>query len=250
MIELHVGYYYGIAQHLAALEEMAGRLQNPKHPLSEEMRRQARGDGSLAALLAHCERAGLSVSVRAIRELQHDLESPMAADELSRAIAFVHKAIGHELDSIVVFQVDKGRMQFLEATVFGPGVVEHFPSVEFDGREAKKCFAFARNTACVFHLMRIMELGLYSIATHVNVPLKNRRDWDTVLVQIEARLHNGTAEKKEFLIDAAAQLRAVKRAWRNPVMHVASSYDDEQTRDIYTAVKSFMQHLATELREV
>ncbi|MFZ1980558.1 MAG: hypothetical protein WAU61_04570, partial [Smithella sp.] len=48
--------------------------------------------------------------------------------------------------------------------LFGDFVNAKFPSASFDIIEAGNCFATARYTACVFHLMRVLEIGLSTLA--------------------------------------------------------------------------------------
>lgn len=248
MIQLFAYAYYSIAEHLAEFTSTANRMKNREATLDAETCAIYR-DGWLADIRSHCAKAGLTVSVRAVEEFSRKLDPKMRVTEIAEHTAFLRKAIKLELESIEVYQVEKGRIQFLEASAFGPSVADGFPSAVFDINEAARSYKYDLPTACVFHLMRIMEAGLRAIGKSLgNLP--SRPDWDAVLVQAEKRLTNGTAPNKPFLIEATAQLRAVKRAWRNGVMHVGSEYSDGHARDIYIAVKAFMQHLATEIREV
>ena len=248
MIDLWPGHLFEIAEALSELEGKA-RRGTPTTVLSREARLTF-VTNTLEPARSHCEEAGLSVSLQAVDEFIHALarDNGLTVEGLARHIGILRAAIRYELKSLEVYQVDKGRQQFLSVNVFG-GVADSFPSLAFDISQANRAFAYELNTACVFHLMRIMEAGLREIGRYVGVNLKSRSDWDVVLVQSEARIQNGTAPKKKFLIDATAQLRAVKRAWRNDVMHVGSEYTDEHAREIYGAVKAFMRHLSTEIRE-
>ena len=48
--------------------------------------------------------------------------------------------------------------------VFGERVLDAFPSIGYDAREAGRCIALDRTTAAVFHCMRIMEVGLEALS--------------------------------------------------------------------------------------
>jgi hypothetical protein len=52
-------------------------------------------------------------------------------------------------------------------------VVEKFPAAADDLEEAGRCLALQLPTAAVFHLMRVNELGLYTVATAVNAKYTN-----------------------------------------------------------------------------
>ena len=54
---------------------------------------------------------------------------------------------------------------------------------------------------------------------------------------------------ESFFRDVAAQLTAVKRAWRNPTMHIERQYSPTEAEAIFNAVRVFMLHLATKLTE-
>lgn len=52
-----------------------------------------------------------------------------------------------------------------------------------------------------------------------------------------------------FLEDISAQMHAVNKAWRTRAMHVDATFTLENARDIFSATKALMQHLATQLFE-
>jgi hypothetical protein len=132
--------------------------------------------------------------------------------------------------------------------------MERFPSASDDIEEASKSLACERATATVFHLMRVMEIGLKTLASALGIPYAP--SWESYLSQIKTNLdekwkNKGAEWKKSepFFREALGFLHAVKVAWRNPTMHVAASYTTEQAGDIFNAVLGFMRHLATGLPE-
>jgi hypothetical protein len=137
---------------------------------------------------------------------------------------------------------------------FGPMVFEAFPSAASDIEEAAKCLALRRGTAAVFHLMRVMEVGLRTTANALGV--KYAPSWESYLRQMKPLIEADWSKKpakwkkeEEFFKDVYTYLHGVKRAWRNPVMHVRESYTPEVAKEIFGAVKSFMLHLATKVSE-
>jgi choline kinase len=56
-------------------------------------------------------------------------------------------------------------------------------------------------------------------------------------------------QDEQFYSEAAFSFDIVKRAWRNPTMHVDKSYSAERAEEILTALKSFMVHLSTKIHE-
>lgn len=133
-----------------------------------------------------------------------------------------------------------------------------YDSAAVDVENAGKCFALNRHTACVFHLMRVMETGLRLLVTSLGYALpKHNRSWHVILHRHLKDLHEPQPENRspewnanpEFYAEAAARLLAVKDAWRNKTMHVEINYDEDQAKDIWSHVSGFMRHLTTIIPE-
>lgn len=138
-------------------------------------------------------------------------------------------------------------------------VIAAFPSAAIDIEESSKCMALCRYTACVFHLMRVMELALRAIAVTLNNPKlvpRNNPSWESILRKCREELGKDRADRTPewnasgaFFAGVSTTLMGVKDAWRNPTMHVGVSYTEERARDINAHVQAFMRHLATKLSE-
>ena len=145
--------------------------------------------------------------------------------------------------------------------LFGDKVAENFPSADFDITEAGKCLAVGRDTACVFHLMRAMEVALRALTNSLSSPYganwnKTLNDFDKTLGAIRDTLNLNGAQKpvgweenEQFYSEASALLRNVKNAWRNNVMHLEQKYTSDEARQIFHTTKSAMHFLATKLKE-
>jgi hypothetical protein len=128
-----------------------------------------------------------------------------------------------------------------------------FSSAADDIAEAGKCLSFGRSTACVMHLNRVVEVGLTALAGALNVPPQN--DWGKYLKKIDEELADrlktsgARSGDEQFYAEVAITIDSIRRAWRNPTMHVAKTHTLEQAEEIYVAVRSFMRHLATKLHD-
>jgi hypothetical protein len=141
--------------------------------------------------------------------------------------------------------------------LFGETVATNFPSAAFDIEEAGKCLALGRATACVFHLMRVMEVGLRALAKSLNDPRinpANNPSWHNILKKGDDELQKVVAQRApewrsddQFFSQAQANLRAVQFAWRNPTMHIDVTYTPETAKDVMQCVGGFMRHLSTKL---
>lgn len=136
--------------------------------------------------------------------------------------------------------------------LFGAEVADAFPSVCPDISEAGKCRALGRWTACVMHLMRVLEVGLERLAEHYGV--NHAESWNKTLNELEGKLRSvqkrvDGAEAERWAAEAGTHLRFLKNAHRNHAMHPLERYDEERAVEIFDNARSFMRHLATRLSE-
>lgn len=142
---------------------------------------------------------------------------------------------------------------FQQRSPFGDGVEVNFPSANEDIYEASKCLALGRATACVMHLMRVVEAGLKCLASTLGVD--EQGDWGGYLRAIENELESRIkkagkrTDDEQFYAESKSMIDNVRRAWRNPTMHIAKTYTPERADEIFRAVRSLMSHLATRISE-
>jgi hypothetical protein len=153
-----------------------------------------------------------------------------------------------ELDSRYLYCVDSSKAEYARANQFASCVGERFPDAIADMDEAGKCFAFERPTACIFHLMRVTEVGLNAFAALLEISDHNPT-WEPIIRKIDSELKADYKDRKykgdqKFLANASAHLHAVKVAWRNPTMHVDKVNTMEHAKEIYDATCGFMRYLA------
>ena len=206
-----------------------------------------------------CEEAGLYYSAQhAGRLIDLFSQTTVNLRQLEYECDCLNNLIKDEMtSSSIFFEIELDEKHFVvDRHLFGEGVTKAFPSAVVDIEEAGKCLAFERNTACVFHLMRVMEVGLRVLGDTLKLPPSTNRTWDNILGKCDKEQAKPYAEQAPewqtngtFLAEATAMLRSVKDAWRNPTMHVEKVYTKEQAQDIWNAVKGLMRQLSTNLKE-
>jgi hypothetical protein len=204
----------------------------------------------------HLENAGLRQSLKAFNRFMSKLERPpVLLSELADSVEDIHQRIADELEDLELWQVTSEHLKYLATD---PLKLEgKFPPVYRDAEEAGKCLAYDRGTACVFHLMRIMECGLRALGASLGDPRldpKRNPSWDSILKKCDEELvrplQNRCDEGRQddaFYSTATANLRAVKDAWRNPTLHIERDYMPEDAQDVWNAVGGFMRHLSKRL---
>ncbi len=172
--------------------------------------------------------------------------------ELHLQLRFLREALEDDLANLAILYVppNQGQYYYAGAAVLGASVSAQFSALAFDIEEAAKCLGLGRLTACVFHLMRVMEVGVQAFGDKIGVPLLDSRNveknWHNILEEADKKigaLAKGDPQKQP-LSELSALLGAVKIAWRNEVMHPKASYTEEEAINIMNATKAFMGKLA------
>jgi hypothetical protein len=212
-----------------------------------------------------CSRLGLAVSVELSREIPEKMASGRieSYQSLQTALEHLREIIEKELRTKTFFHVTPERMRFWptddDPYPFGITVAVAFPSALFDSREAGICIALARSTAGVFHLMRVLELGLSSLGSIFGVSLAHT-NWAPAIEKIESEIRDmhkvaqwktmpDCKEQQEFYAQAASHFGVLKDAWRNYTAHARGKFTEEEAALVFDNVKAFMQKLATRLHE-
>jgi hypothetical protein len=224
---------------------------------------------SLERIAGGCRVLGLDLSVsyaeelaerlKKVRSIYDDSKPKQPPVELARECAILRKRIDDQLAGRFFFAIPGDHRDYYEQKLplFGPTVQEEFPSAGFDIEEAGKCFALGRYTACVMHLMRVLEVGMDALKVETGIASYSPT-WKVALDQILKTTSTKNEKDKTpeerakdgFIRDAVHYLTGVKDAVRNPVMHkVARTYTDETAKEVIASVRAFMRHLATRLSE-
>jgi hypothetical protein len=178
-------------------------------------------------------------------------------DELAARIFFSVEA--KELHFFRVGEHPSRLEQKLPRELFGEQVLSNFPQSLRDIEDASRSLIYGQGTACVFHLMRVLECGLRALAGSLKdarIDPKNNPSWEMILRRCDEELQKPYAQRSnewkadgQFFSEATANIRAVKDAWRNPTMHVEIFYDTDMAYDVWNSTRAFMRHLASRLRE-
>jgi hypothetical protein len=142
-------------------------------------------------------------------------------------------------------------------------VLSQFPTADNDIMEAIRCYALERNTACIFHLMRVAEFGMRSLARErkVKLPKNKMVEWAQWQEIIKALADSADAIFQQwkagpvkdralgFYRGAIAELTGFKDEYRNHVMHSRTSYNEAEAASVMIKVREFMCRLSLVLNE-
>jgi hypothetical protein len=260
MILKYPGLFLNLTQLLAQLEVLGKPPYFPKDLTKEEQEAwNERSRESLRIGMTVCDQLNLSMSKIYVADAIKDWEAyglPYLVE--AGRIAELDKLLRNEIDQVEFFHVPALKSNYYNAqAVFGVDVKERFPSAQFDAKEAGTCYALSRSTACVFHLMRVLEIGLTVIASHFGVA-SDHTNWQNIIEGIEKSIRSMASDPKrtpdwkdhqEFYSQAGTHLMLLKDAWRNYTAHARGKYTEEEAELIFIQVRAFMQKLATRLHE-
>lgn len=176
------------------------------------------------------------------------------SDDFTREIQVLRKRVDDELAGVEFLSLSSEETRrFSNPHPFGEDVEAAFPSAIYDIEEASKCLALERPTASAFHSMRAAEIGLRALMKAIDVPYAP--SWESLLKQLRAhieklnRSHASQRVEFTFYSEVAAQVGAIKDAWRNPVMHPVSRHSLASATDVFESIRMFMRTLAERIRE-
>jgi hypothetical protein len=189
---------------------------------------------------------------RMLRRLSKESES-YTAETLSRDLEELRRRVLDQLDARDFLFIKRSRADYYQSPdQFGSEVSERFPAAIDDIEGAGRCLALGEGTACVLHLMRVMEVGLKELGRALGIPYAP--SWESYLKQIQSKIADQYPAKtidwkrdEPFFRDISGDLISVKQAWRNPSMHVVRKFSADEAEEIFKAVRSFMIRLAAGL---
>ena len=232
----------------------------------------------MTVLQLHSSQLGLDVTEQLLGDKLRELNGvELTHGVTAAAIGEVYRCFLAELKSQAFFFMPKYRSRFYSDLVvqwsdpkgqgpevrlspfFHDTVTTAFPSATYDIREAGNCYAMGRSTACVFHLMRVLETALGALGAIFNVSLAHT-NWAPAIDEIEKKIRDmhrdpvwkalpDCKEQQEFYAQAASHFGVLKDAWRNYTAHVRGRYDEDEAESILRNIRDLMQKLATRLHE-
>ena len=228
--------------------------------------------------LKECDRLGLDDARKTLNRIKRDLLvlKQLDASALAREANLAAMAYSDNLNKHTCVFIDQQLSRFVDQdALFGEAVSTAFPSAKCDLRDAGNCLAIDANTAAVFHLMRVTELGLRGFCGHLGVrEVLDKYDrtgagqhkyrpieyavWEKILGQLKddvaAKInsysdHQEKQLAQEFYPAILLEIWAIKEAFRNHVMHARRDYIHEDAVAVMAHVRRLMTKLCERVSE-
>lgn len=190
-----------------------------------------------------------------INRLRHMLVSPIKMYDLMSRLNVLRETIedGLKFQKVYRYPDDKGAV-FENWKQDWDLVLQAFPECKNDIVASVDLWALQHNTATVFHLMRVLEVGLGAFAQNVGV-VYSTQNWYNLINEVEKAIRQEGNQQKspekekrmQFLSEAAKEFSYFKDGWRNYVSHKKCVYDEHQAKSVMEHVRCFMITLAVNL---
>jgi hypothetical protein len=181
---------------------------------------------------------------------------------LASELVTLNEAIGDDIKTEYFYHYPRQKALLLIMNAEWLPIFDAFPSSKKEIEEGLDCYALGHPTACVFHMMRVAELGMRALARERQVSFPKHplewADWQNILYLTEKNAKaaiNAMSRGPEkdaaagFYNGAIADLHALKDMFRNSVMHMRRSYDDLEAQQAMNRVRDFMTGLARKIHE-
>jgi hypothetical protein len=194
----------------------------------------------------------------------HNIDLWIAWRDFRREI--VYGLVKHSL--LYISETDK--KYYKKEALFGELVYEKFPNARTEIESAGSCHALGLNTACVFHLMRVIEIGGKALLSYMRATkylpkakggLRIKHidlcTWGEIKnamqegLGAQKALLNSSVKRKaiyQFCNDAVESFGCFQNAWRDKVSHSNTVYDEYDAKKIINNTERFMRHLATRIK--
>ena len=120
-----------------------------------------------------------------IRRFENKLRSNISISDFYAEARTLRESIEDDVKSnyLYLYPPDKAKLLLRVREAWTPAIVE-FESIVVDCETATDCYAIGNNIGCVFHCMRILEIGLKTLAFAVDLTF-DVQQWHTIIDQIE-----------------------------------------------------------------
>lgn len=204
----------------------------------------------------YAEALDATVSVKEAQALGNNFYK-LTVGDAAGLLSHLSATFNRELGPRRILFISQGREAYFGQTVesfVGETWTSEMFVVKDDLEEALNCYAVGSWTACVFHLMRVMEAAVRQWAASrkvkATVVTKNRRLKDLMWHEVSDALRQridamprstvkqNETRQRNFVV--LATLDSVREAWRNPTMHPAAKYDGGEAKTVLHAVQGFL----------
>jgi hypothetical protein len=219
----------------------------------------------LKEVKVQCEKLHLNHSLEIIAQIQRDFHEEIEGfypfhQDTATQLRLLWNTMQTEMSQRTFAYVSPEKDKYFEKNLlFGYDVETAFPSAKNDIRDAGNCIAADLNTAAVFHLVCVINIGLLALATHLKIKIKaaEYQEWGNIIGKLTTKLEQVQQKPKgkkkqeelEFYSGLLGELNGFKDVYRNNVAHARRRYGETEAINLFNRVGDFMRRLASRVSE-
>jgi hypothetical protein len=228
---------------------------------------------TLRELQKQCEETNLDCSIQLLNQINSLILMVPTYSALKTALFSIELAIPESLRSRKFIWIDRNFTNYIDnEKLLGDETFNEFPEARSDIRDAGNCLAVDCYTAAVFHLMRIVEWGLRAFCLNLGfkkvaynkksgktkfIPIEYA-EWERILNQLPeaiekkiSKIPRGTKRQnlQEYYYGTYQDIKAIKEAWRNHVMHARREYNREEAMGIFNHIENLMERISNQAKK-
>jgi hypothetical protein len=129
---------------------------------------------TLVRIAAELDFLRLTVTKACVDRMLSQITKEITREDIEYFVGDMASRFHDEAAELTFLYIDAEKLNLYgQPHLFGKEVAARFPDSEYDIAEAGNCLALGRNTACVFHCMRVLEYGLSALAKKFKVPFEH-----------------------------------------------------------------------------
>jgi hypothetical protein len=139
-------------------------------------------------LKTNCHKLGLKISAKAAHAVWESIGdgASLNVKDFHASMKQFEQNVHWEMEDVSFFYLPAMRSDYYDQKqLFGEAVSGKFTTIQYDMVEAGNCYAMGRSTGCVFHLMRIMEVGVQQFGTKLGVAFADAKNWHNILEETD-----------------------------------------------------------------
>ena len=215
---------------------------------------------ALTEINEQCAPIGLTQSAHLAKYISNKIEPGWSVEALKISLDSLDSIIRNEIRVELFLWISPEKAPFYSKTAeefLDKRTLRRFATsnIEKEAEEAMKSYALNRNTACVHHLMRLLEAGKEALGSALGVPPKHT-DRGAVFQEYDKQFNSKPQDRPQnwqthgqFLVEISGDLKAAEKTWRHHAAHGGKFYDETEAQYVLQVVPRFMKHLATRLDE-
>jgi hypothetical protein len=205
---------------------------------------------------------GLETVEQQVDAMLYDYNNPVhfTYEQYYKHMDILFACIHHDLNKAYFMRFTSEERHYYYGTNkngFSEIALEIFPQLRNDVISAGECFGASCYTGCVFHIMRIMEIGVQRLGRALKIPKYESngtlKDWGKILADADPiilKMNSKTSRRRKrasFYANLVSHLQNV-RMERNNMVHAkvtyTKTYNDREAEDIYNEARQFINKYA------